>query len=215
MYLMVGVPVVSGTTPPEGEFEVGEDPSEKGALFFREDWKETPPQTPVTQRHVQNPDLLLTRHGPAENLIKKSHHEQIPNDPWYIWSGLCEKGRWALSLQKKDALVDLSEKGSIRWRTKQSGKHILKVVLGLDDGTWLVSDKGSGETSDWHEFSLNVELLRWHELDIRTMEAGSRVKQPDLRRVRSVGWTDLMVGEGSSGCTRVDWIEVHGTTVRQ
>ena len=43
--------------------------------------------------------------------------------------------------------------------------------------------------------------------------AGEIIKQPDLRLVRSVGWTDLMVGHGSKGCTRVDWIEVRGRAV--
>lgn len=97
---------------------------------------------------------------------------------------------------------------------KQSGTHILKVALELEDGTWLVSDKGFGETPDRHEFHLDLGLLRWHELDIHTIEAGPPMKNADLRRLRSVGWTDLMIGEGSPGCTRVDWIEVYGRTVK-
>ncbi|MBI5008171.1 MAG: hypothetical protein HZB98_00620, partial [Bacteroidia bacterium] len=35
------------------------------ALFFREDWKEIPAATPVTQKHVANPDLLLGLYGPG------------------------------------------------------------------------------------------------------------------------------------------------------
>ena len=41
-------------------------------LAFREDWKETPAATPVTQAHVANPDLLLTVHGPGADLVKKA-----------------------------------------------------------------------------------------------------------------------------------------------
>jgi hypothetical protein len=192
----------------------GNSEANEREVFFREDWKETPAETPVTQDHVANRELILTRHGPARDLIKKSHHDNVPNDPWYVWSGLCEEGRWAISLRKKKTLVDLSENGRICWRTRQSGPHVLKVILELEDGNWLVSDKGFGETPDWHEFCLDLRLLKWYQLDIRTIEPGKPVTNPDLRRVRSVGWTDLMVGEGSGGCTRVDWVEVHGKAVR-
>lgn len=189
-----------------------ESTADRTDLFFREDWKQTPPVTPVTQEHVANPQLLLSRHGPARDLIKKSHHEQIPNDPWYIWSGMCE-GNWALTLQKKNTLVDLSANGQIRWRTKQAGPNVLKVVLGLDSGDWLVSEQGFGETPDWQEFSVDIAILRWRRLDINSIEAGERIEQPDLRSVQSVGWTDLTKGGASSACTRVDWIEVYGKEI--
>jgi len=204
-FCLLGLMVIAGcgTTEPV---------SERGDLFFREDWKETPPVTPVTQEHVANPQLLLSRHGPGRDLIRKSNHVQIPNDPWYIWSGMCD-GNWALTLQKKDALVDLSSKGQIRWRTKQAGPNVLKVVLGLDDGTWLVSEQGFGETPDWHEFSVDIDILKWRSLDINTVEAGGRIEKPNLSRVRSVGWTDLKKGGASNACTRVDWMEVYGREI--
>ena len=195
--------------------------NETSDLYFREDWRETPAQIPVTQDHVANDQLLVTRHGPSADAIKKSHHDEIPNDPWYVWSGMCRKGHWAISLRKKDALVDLSKDGSIRLRVRQSGPNVLMVILELEDGTWLVSDRGIGETPDWHVFTLNLDQLKkngvgikWHELDIDTIEAGQRVAKPDLTRVRSIGWSDLTVGKVSKGCTRVDWIEVSGKTAK-
>ncbi len=188
--------------------ETNEPENNRGELFFREDWKEIPAEIPVSQKHVQNPELIVSRHGPDGDAIKKSHHDNIPNDPWYVWSGSCENGRWAISLRKKDALIDLSN-GSIRWRTKQSGPHILKVILELENGEWLVSEKGFGETPDWYVFHVPLNQLTWRTLDIQKVEAGEKVKEPNLTRVRSVGWTDLMVGESSPGCTRVDWIEVY------
>src|SRR5690349_13881471 len=63
---------------------------ERPSLLFREDWKEIPPVTPVTQEHVANPDLIMSRHGPAEAQIRKSHHDKPADDPFYIWSGECE-----------------------------------------------------------------------------------------------------------------------------
>lgn len=187
---------------------------EETELFFREDWKESAAETPVTQDHVAGGDLVLSRHGPAADSIKKSHHDEIPNDPWYIWSGSCTQGRWAISLRKKASLVDLSISGRLRWRTRQSGPHVLRIILELEDGRWLVSDRGFGETPDWHEFGVDLPSLAWRELDIQQIEARGIVKQPKLDRVRSVGWTDLLVGSGSKSCTRVDWIEVYGTATK-
>jgi hypothetical protein len=183
-------------------------------LVFREDFKEIPAAIPINQTHIANAELKLALHGPAANVIKKSHHDSIKNDPYYVWSGLC-KGKWAISLSKSNALIDLSSGGRFRVRTKQYGYHILKIVLGLEDGEWLVSDRGFGETPDWHVFEVDASRLRWRTLDMETVKAGETVKEPDLTRVRSVGWTDLREGEGSAGCTRLDWIEVYGREVRE
>jgi len=51
-------------------------------LFFREDWKEIPAATPVTQEHVGHPDLILSLYGPGKLGIKKSHHEKPADDPY-------------------------------------------------------------------------------------------------------------------------------------
>ena len=65
-------------------------------LFFREDWKEIPAATPVTQEHVVSPDLILSLYGPARASIKKSHHDTPADDPYYIWSGECQ-ANWAVT----------------------------------------------------------------------------------------------------------------------
>lgn len=184
--------------------------SDGAPLFFREGWMEVPPGRPVTDEHLQNKELTVALHGPDGISVNRSHHDNIANDPWYIWSGSAKNGRWGISLRKKDALVDLSRDARIRWRVKQQGNHILKVMLELENGSWLVSDKGFGETPDWHVFDCDLSGLTWSTLNVETIEAGEKVKRPDLSRVRSIGWTDLMVGEGTPGCTRVDWLEVYG-----
>jgi hypothetical protein len=43
-------------------------------LFLREDWKETPAATPVTQAHVVSKDLILGLYGPGCDSLRKSHH---------------------------------------------------------------------------------------------------------------------------------------------
>lgn len=46
------------------ESVVSQNVNEKGVkLFFREDWKEIPAETPVTQKHVNNPELILGCYG--------------------------------------------------------------------------------------------------------------------------------------------------------
>jgi hypothetical protein len=50
---------------------------ERPGLLFREDWKELPAATPVTEEHVANPTLTLHRYGPGRDEIKKSHHDQL------------------------------------------------------------------------------------------------------------------------------------------
>jgi len=55
---------------------------ERPSLMFREDWKELPAATPVTQEHVANPALTLHRYGPGKDEIKKSHHDQPKDDPY-------------------------------------------------------------------------------------------------------------------------------------
>ena len=59
-------------------------------LFFREDFKETPAETPATQAHIANPNLILSLHGPGKAGVKKSHHDKPLDDPYYIWTGTCE-----------------------------------------------------------------------------------------------------------------------------
>ena len=103
---------------------------------MREDWKEIPAATPVTQDHVVNNDLLLGLYGPGCDSIKKSHHDSPADDPYYIWSGTC-LGNWAVTLKNTKSYVDLSSYGKIMWRSKQSGLRCLHLVLKLADGTWL------------------------------------------------------------------------------
>ena len=82
-------------------------------LFFREDWKETPAEIPLSQKHVNNPDLLVQLYGPGQDSLKKSHHPQPVDDPYYVWSGLC-LGNWMVTLKHKTQNVDLTEFAKIR-----------------------------------------------------------------------------------------------------
>ncbi|MGW8315001.1 MAG: hypothetical protein ACWGNV_05320 [Bacteroidales bacterium] len=181
-------------------------------LFFREDWKEIPAETPVTQNHVNNPDLILGLYGPGKDSIKKSHHDQPADDPYYIWSGLCT-GNWAVTLRHREQEVDLTKFAKIRWRTKQFGFRELHVLLKLADGTWLVSEQSDPASGDWRIMEFNLMDITWNTLNIETVVEQQRISDPDLSRVVEIGFTDLMSGGASAACSRLDWLEVYGYIV--
>jgi len=181
-------------------------------LLFREDWKEIPAATPVTQAHVVNKDLILSLYGPGKDSIRKSNHEKPVDDPFYIWPGLC-KGNWALSLKSKTNFVDLTGFAKIRWRARQAGFRNLHIILKLSDGTWLVSGLCDGPSRDWRIVEFNIMDIEWYGLDINTIVETRPVRNPDLSRVDEIGFTDLMTGGGSNACSRLDWIEVYGKAV--
>lgn len=181
-------------------------------LFFREDWTESPPATPVTQEHVASPDLILTRHGPGQAQIRKSHHDQPADDPYYVWSGEAE-GNWAVSLRRRGAAVDLTGAARIRWRSRQAGFRALRVVLKLADGSWVVSDLSDGESEEWRIREFKVADVRWRALDVDKVVEGRAAATADLSRVLEVGFTDLMRGGRTPASSRLDWIEVYGRSV--
>ena len=184
------------------------------SLLFCEEWKETPAQIPVTQEHVANSYLSISTYGESKNQLKKSHHDNPDDDPYYIWSGLC-KSNWALTLKHNDYYADLSKYGRVRWRSKQSGFHQLRLILKLGDGSWIISETADGPSKDWRVFEFIVENIRWRTLNIETIQEGEWIEKPDISKVDEIGFTDLMSGGESVACSRVDWIEVYAFTVNR
>jgi hypothetical protein len=181
---------------------------ERPELLFREDWKETPAEIPVSQKHVANEDLILRLYGPGRDSLKKSHHDQPLDDPWYVWSGLC-LGNWAVALEHRDHYANLTGLSKIRWRAKQFGFRQLHIIIKLADGTWLVSEQADGASTDWRVREFNIGDLTWRKLNIESVVEGSAVAKPDLSKVEQIGFTDLMRGGQSASCSRLDWMEVY------
>ena len=182
------------------------------STFFREDWREIPAATPVTQEHVANKNLVLGLYGAGCDSIKKSHHPTPIDDPYYIWSGTCI-GNWAVTLKNTKAYVDLTGFAKIMWRSKQSGSRCLHIILKLADGTWLVSSQSDDRSKDWRISEFNIMDIDWYTLDIKTIVEQRPVENPDLSKVDEIGFTDLMTGGQSNACSRLDWIEVFGKPV--
>lgn len=179
-------------------------------LLFREDWKEIPAELPVTAEHVANPDLTLHLHGPAKDQIKKSNHDKPLDDPFYIWSGECVSGNWAVSLEYQPSAFDLTGQAKVKWRSKQSGFRQLHLIIQTASGDWLVADQGDPASNDWRIREFNIVDLVWRKLNIDTItEEHPIIDDPDLAHVTQIGFTDLMIGGKSRASSRLDWIEVY------
>src|SRR5580765_614058 len=137
----------------------GSEPA-RPQLFLREDFKETPAATPITQDHLSSQNLLLALYGPGKAGARKSHHDTPADDPYYVWDGSCE-GNCGITLHDKAAYANLTGLAKIRWRTKQSGFRRLHIILKLADGLWLVSDPVESASTDWRESECALQDLRW------------------------------------------------------
>jgi hypothetical protein len=126
----------------------------------------------------------------------------------------------AVTLRHKKSVVDLTGLARIRWVTRTSGFHVVRPVIKLADGSWLVGDYAEGAASSNSTLFLENEFalaaVRWVALDIdRVVTRGTFVEKPDLRRVDEVGFADLLPGSGHGwgGFVNVARIEVYGTPV--
>jgi hypothetical protein len=189
-------------------------PASPGApLAAREDWRETPPAVPITQAHVANADLELLLIGPGAANVKKSHHDQPADDPYYVWSGDAI-GTWAVALRHRRVVLDLS-RGAIRWRSRQSGFRQLHPIVQLEDGQWLVADQADGASEEWHVREFAMADLTWRTLNATTIVEGNSVNRPSLAKITAVGFTDLMPGGGTPASSRLDWIEIYGVPAKR
>lgn len=199
-------------------------------LFFRETWK--PPtaakgtscqecnqgtQKLVTNEFLDSPNLEVRLYGPAAKQLIVTQRTRPKDDPTFIWSGLTT-ANWLLTLRDKTNNVDLSSPvAKIKWRTFMIGFNLLRPVLKLADGTFLVGDKFEPESADWRESEIAIADIRWRilEPDNVTLAPGSPwMDHPDLTQVEEVGFTDMIRSRRySGGLTRIDYLEVYGNPV--
>jgi len=144
-----------------------------------------------------------------------------PTDPPNLWTGVCATPV-AATLRDRNNYVDLTGLARIRWVTRVSGFHVVRPVVKLADGTWLVGDYAEGAPSANSTLFLESEFaiasVRWLQLDIdRVVTRGAWVEKPDLSRVDEVGFADLLPGSGHGwgGFVNVARIEVYGRPVRR
>jgi hypothetical protein len=199
-------------------------------LFFREGWNGRKVQgvVPLNQDSVENPNLVIQLYGPGtqgrdiESTLNVNVRKLGDEASSIIWSGMTE-GNWAITLKHKNSYVDLSRPGAkIRWRTFQDGSvQVLRPVLKLADGKYVLGVQGAGTTADYETTELIMANMRWVDFDpVRVLDRGNEkssfgVTTPDLSRVDEIGFTTLSRGggHGAGASAHIDWIEVYGFPV--
>ena len=202
------------------------------ATFLREGWngRKVEGVAPLNQDSVENPNLVLHLYGPgtyspgrdSETTVNVNIRKLGDEASSIVWTGMAE-GNWAVTLSHKDSFVDLSRPlAKIRWRTFQDGSvQVLRPVLRLADGTYVLGLQGSGTTADYETSELIIADMRWVEFDpVRVLDRGNKqssfgLMKPDLSRVDEIGFTTLSRGggHGVGVSAHVDWIEVYGSGV--
>ncbi len=186
-------------------------PQAPPSLFFKETWKEMPGNVPMTQEFVVNPDLKLDLYGTTKEDFGITSEGGVP----HIWTGLCAN-TCALTLSSKKNFVDLTGKAKIRWYTKTSGFHVVRPVLKLADGTFLIGDHTDATTFEYHESEFFLSEVKWLKLDMPKVQTkGNLLDKVDLSKVDAIGFADLTPGSGHGlgGFSDVGWIEVYGKPV--
>ncbi len=136
-------------------------------------------------------------------------------DPPNLWTGVCHTAV-AATLRDRSRYVDLTGRAKIRWVTRTSGFHVVRPVVKLADGTWLVGDHTDGTVRDWLVTEFSFGDVRWMKLDInRAVTTGTILDKVDLSKVDEIGFVDLMPGSGhgQGGWVDVALVEVYGGSV--
>lgn len=200
---------------------LGDDPAEehRPPLFFRQEWKRMPKdeEHPMTQADMVNQNLELKTYGDKTGILEVQH-SRPKGEPTMAWTGLCKAG-CALALRDRNNYVDLTGFSKIKWQSKQSGFHLLRPIIKLADGTWLIGDHTDDQTLDWRVTEMTLVDIHWRAFNaeevIEANNGGKWIEHPDLSKVDEIGFTDMMrgSGHGGGGASRVTFIEVYGNPV--
>jgi len=214
-----------GGAPSTRETSPGANTAVYPPLFFHEDFKfdksapnvndEREPEHVIVAGDVASPNLEVRVYGDKAGM--RTVTQPYNKDITYMMS-LLTTSNWAITLRDKNNDVDLTGLAMWTWRTRISGFHLLRPIVKLANGTWLVGDKTAGLSNDWVQSEFLLGDVRWRTLDIEQVVEGREARwmdNPDLSRVEEIGFTDLMrgAGHGSGGGSRVDWIQVSGKPV--
>lgn len=185
------------------------------------EYKKAPPQGSLPRDWIGTSCVILSGYNQNPAPPKVVHGDA--SDPPNLWTGVC--GAVAVTLRHKTSNVDLTGFAKMRWVTRVSGFHVVRPLVKLVNGTWLIGDHvtgadragaGAGATTDFLESEFSLASVRWMPLDIaRVVTRGTWVEQPDLSNVEEVGFADLLqgTGHGWGGFVNVGKIEVYGKPV--
>jgi hypothetical protein len=204
------------SAPAAGAPSAGAPRPKRPALFFKEEWKQTPQggEHPVMLDSIGNPSLELKLYVPTGEVLLTGSADDEGN-PTHVWMGMCTSP-CAVAFREKSNFADLTGLARIRWNTKTSGFHQVRPIVKLADGTWLIGDHADGTNRDWLISEISYADLRWLKLDIaRVVTIGTFLDKVDLSKVDEIGFADLMPGSGHGpgGWSDVAQVEVYGNKV--
>jgi hypothetical protein len=196
-------------------------------LFFKETWQIVGAAHAIAagENVLTNANLELKLHGPSATAADPDKRIWISTPPTNIWTGMTTTP-FAATLRDRENFVDLTGLAKARWVTRASGFHVVRPVVRLADGTYLVGDYAA-TASTFLESEFAFSSQRWKKLDIDRVvtvgrydaagDASAWADAPDLSRVDEVGFVDLMPGSGhgAGGYINVASFEVYGKPVRR
>src|SRR5207302_4168248 len=180
-------------------------------LFFKEAWQITGPAHAIAagENVLTSANLELKLYGPSATASDPDKRIWISTPPINIWTGMTTTP-FAATLRDKDNYVDLTGLAKVRWITRSSGFHVVRPVVKLADGTYLVGEHADANTSGFLESEFMFATERWMKLDIerivtkgthgRAQDASARVRDPvDVSTVDEGGVAVVMHVSGD-GC---------------
>jgi len=198
-------------------------------LFFKEPWQISGPAHAIAsgENVLTNANLELKLYGPSAIAADPDKRIWISTPPTNIWTGMTTTP-FAATLRDKANYVDLTGLAKVHWVTRASGFHVVRPVVKLADGTFLVGEHADASTSGFLESEFMFATQRWMKLDIDRVvtkgtygpaqDASAWVREPvDLSKVEEVGFADVMPGSGhgSGGYVNVSTFEVYGKPVKR
>ncbi|MDF1837589.1 MAG: hypothetical protein P1V35_06970, partial [Planctomycetota bacterium] len=174
---------------------------------FREDFREVDAHIPATAEDLTCDFLGFERFGSGRDQVKLSFHPEIPNDPHYLWNGLCE-GPVLLAFPFVHGL-DLTDADAwVSLQSKNVGGANLHVALSCE-GRWFVQGGAVPQNADWTQDGIQLHGVEWFELNRDTAEFGERSEVPDWKAITGLGFVAPNKGGGSESCIRLDWFALH------
>ncbi len=198
-------------------------------LFFKEAWQINGPAHAIApgETVLTNANLELKLYGPSAGAADPDKRIWISTPPTNIWTGMTTTP-FAATLRDKEHYVDLTGLAKVRWVTRASGFHVVRPVVKLADGTYLVGEHLDASTSGFLESEFMFATQRWMKLDIERVvtkgtygpaqDASAWIREAvDLSKVDEVGFADLMPGSGhgAGGYVNVSTFEVYGKAVKR
>lgn len=198
-------PLVLGERGCMGPGRACASPIDRPPLFFKAEWKQPlGKEHPATPDSIISPNLIARFYGPDAKNIQVAGTDTVGEsgnvswlDPSRIWTGLCTSPI-AVTLADKERYIDLTRRARIGWTVRTSGFHVVRPVVKLASGTWLIGDHGFAATQhDYMHEDFVMKDIRWRRLDInRIVTVGEWPANVDLTQVDELGFADLMPGSG-------------------